>query len=359
MIFVTGFPGFLASELMVRLIEKDQSLRFLCLVQPKFKDLATQAVKTLAKRAPTAETQILLVEGDITEAGLGLADTSVFSRITRIFHFAAVYDLSVGEALAKKVNVEGTRNVLQFAKSCSALQRLDYVSTCYVSGRFTGRFQEADLEKGQVFNNFYESTKYEAERLVRAEMAKGLDATIYRPSIVVGNSKTGVTQKFDGPYFVMQWLLRQGHTAFLPRLPNPGRFSINVVPSDYVIDAMTYLASSEASVGKTFQFADPKPLTVREMIHILGIACERTVIGIPLPKGIAKWALKALPAAERFLGIPYSALDYFDHPTQYDVRETLAALSGSGIACPSFQTYAPALVRFMKAHPSLRTKALT
>jgi len=363
MIFVTGFPGFLASELMIRLMKKDQTLRFLCLVQPKFKDLATKSIHTLSKQVPSATTQILLMEGDITEENFGISPVQFESinlaSVTRIFHFAAVYDLSVEESLAKRVNIEGTRNVLHFAHKCPKLECLDYVSTCYVSGRYAGTFLEDDLEKGQRFNNFYESTKYEAEKLVRAEMRDGLPAIVYRPSVVVGNSQTGETQKFDGPYFVMQWLLRQPKTAFLPRLPHPKCYSLNVVPSDYVLDAMTYLSSLSTSVGKTFQLADPHPQSIAETIASLGQACRRRVIGIPLPKRLAKWGLKTFPSIEQFLGIPSSALDYFDHPTRYDVSNTLSALEKSGISCPHFSDYAPKLVGFMRAFPHLRTKALT
>jgi thioester reductase-like protein len=360
MIFVTGFPGFLASELIARLLEKDQNLKFACLVQPKFKALAESAIDKLSKRFSGNRSQIQIIDGDITEENLGLVKSTFDpSLVTRIFHFAAVYDLSVEEKLANLVNVEGTRNVLKFARSCPSLTRFDYVSTCYVSGRFKGVFHESDLEHGQSFNNFYESTKYEAERLVRADMEKGLPTTIYRPAIVVGNSETGETQKFDGPYFVMQWLLRQPRIAFLPRLTHPEKYFLNVVPSNYVLDAMNYLASKDSSIGKTFQLADPHPLSIQEMVHTLAIATERKVIGIPLPKKLAKFALKVLPSAERWLGIPSSALDYFDHPTRYDVSATLRALEGSGISCPRFRAYAFPLVSFMKHHPKLRTRALT
>ena len=308
---------------------------------------------------PSAIKQIRLVEGDITLPNLGISDSSILSQVTRIFHFAAVYDLSVTENLARLVNVDGTKNILDFAKQCKSLERLDYVSTCYVSGRYPGRYFETDLEKNQTFNNFYESTKFEAECLVKAEMNAGLNATIYRPAIVVGNSNTGSTQKFDGPYFVMQWLLRQPKIAFLPSLPHPERYKINVVPSNFVLDALTHLAETQDSIGKTFQLADPHPLTVEEMMRCLGMACNRRIIRVPLPKGLAKWGLKALPSLEKYLGIPYSALDYFDHPTDYDVSATLNVLKGTGINCPSFSSYAFTLVSFMEKHPHLRTKALT
>src|SRR6202000_3048246 len=101
-------------------------------------------------------------------------------------------------------------------------------------------FEERDLEKGQAFNNFYEETKHRAEILVRDRMRDGLPATIYRPSIVVGDSRTGVTQKLDGPYFFMRWLLRQPRYALLPVIGGADRFRFNVVPGHFVLGASVY-----------------------------------------------------------------------------------------------------------------------
>src|SRR5207247_6389267 len=134
----------------------------------------------------------------------------------------AIYDLSVSRDAGMRVNVDGTRHVLDFAERCPSLQRFHYVSTCYVSGRHHGVFGEDDLDVGQRFNNFYEETKFLAEVEVRRR--SGLPVTIYRPSVVVGDSRTGETQKFDGPYFVIQWILRQPRVAFLPVVGRPSRY---------------------------------------------------------------------------------------------------------------------------------------
>ncbi|NDG84561.1 MAG: NAD-dependent epimerase/dehydratase family protein, partial [Proteobacteria bacterium] len=273
-------------------------------------------------------------------------------------HFAAVYDLNVPEPVGQKINIEGTRNVLALIASLPSFRGLHYVSTCYVSGSHPGRFFEKDLEKGQSFNNFYESTKHEAEKLVREAMQSGLPAVIYRPAIVVGNSKTGETQKFDGPYFVLQWLLRQGRNAILPSLGDPTRYRINLVPSDFVLDAMAHLSQKPSSIGKTFQLADPAPLTIAEVVATLARDSGRNLISIPLPRGLAKFAVGSIPGLEKWMGIPRSALDYFMHPTDYDVSETVKHLEGSGIACPQFSSYSRVLVDFMKQHPGVRSQAM-
>ena len=215
MIFITGFPGFLATELMKRIVLQKPDARFLCLIQPKFQLLAEEQ----KARFPAGSVQFVL--GDIVEADLAIKTGALDQTIDEIFHFAAVYDLNVAEAPAIKINVTGTENMIAFANKQSELKRFHYISTCYVSGRHAGLFCETDLDVGQSFNNFYESTKFEAEKRVRQAMVKGLKATIYRPAVVVGNSHTGETQKFDGPYFIMQWLLRQPGLAILPRLCHP------------------------------------------------------------------------------------------------------------------------------------------
>jgi thioester reductase-like protein len=354
---ITGFPGFLGTELMDRLL-RNSDARFLALIQSKFLELAKLKILELEKRVPGAIQRIELIEGDITEPGLGLRNFDRKGQINRVYHFAAVYDLNVSEKLAKKINVEGTRHVLDFIETLPSLKHFHYVSTCYVSGRHDGPFSEADLEKGQSFNNFYESTKHEAEVLVRSRMNE-IPTTIYRPSIVVGDSNTGETQKYDGPYFVLQWLLRQGHFAILPQMGDPTQYTINLVPSNFVIEAMVYLSERESSIGKTFQLADPAPLTIAETVQVLAKACKRQLITIPLPKAFAKWAVGTLPGLETWLGIPRSSLDYFVHPTHYDTRETLNALKDSGIHCPPFESYVKILVEYMTANPEVRKKALT
>ncbi len=209
-VLITGFPGFLGSALLPRVLDRTGG-RAVCLVQPKFMAMAERRAAELAQREPALAGRIELVHGDITQPGLGLDEAalrSVVADTTELWHLAAVYDLAVPRPLGMRVNVEGTRNVLDVAERCTRLERLQYFSTCYVSGRYAGPFAEEDLEVGAPFNNFYEETKHLAEVEVRRAMSRGLPATIYRPSIVVGDSHSGETQKYDGPYVVMQWLMR-------------------------------------------------------------------------------------------------------------------------------------------------------
>src|SRR6185436_2008360 len=153
---------------------------------------------------------------------------------------------------------------------------------------------------------------------VRKRMRDGLPATIYRPSVVVGDSVTGATQKYDGPYFVMQWMLRQPRIAILPVVGRPKRYTFNMVPRDFVSRAIEHLSARRESIGKTYALADPEPLTVDETIDAIASATGRTVIRVPLTLGLAKAAIDFVPGVYRLMRIPSPAVNYFVHPTQYD-----------------------------------------
>lgn len=349
-IFFTGFPGFLGSELLPRLLARAPQDDALCIVQPKFAALAATRVRELESARPAIAGRIRLVEGDIT-APITIAPDD----IREIYHLAAIYDLSVKRDLGIRINVDGTRNVLDFAEQCRDLRRVHYVSTCYVSGRFDGVYTENDLDRGQAFNNYYEETKFLAERDVRSRMAAGLPATIYRPSVVVGDSTTGATQKFDGPYFVMQWLMRQPRIAVLPVVGRPSRYRFNVVPRNFITDAIESLSARQETSGRCYQLADPEPMTVDETIDAVARATGRTVLRIPLTKALAKGALDYVPGVYRLMRIPSAAVDYFVHPTLYDTTNTQRDLH---LAVPRFRDYLPRLVEFVKAHPEIGSAAM-
>ncbi|HLZ39136.1 MAG TPA: SDR family oxidoreductase [Mycobacteriales bacterium] len=357
--FFTGFPGFLGSALLPRVLARSGDLRAVCLVQPRFLDQARSRVTQIEAAHPDVAGRIELVEGDITRPGLDLAARApdIRGEVVEIWHLAAVYDLSVTRELGMRVNVDGTRHMLEFAAGCPGLGRFQYVSTCYVSGSYPAVFYETDLQRGQVFNNFYEETKYLAEVAVQERMAAGLPVTIYRPSVVVGDSDTGATQKYDGPYFIIRYVLRSPKIALLPMVGNPKTFRANTVPRDFVVRAIDYLSGLKESEGKVYALADPNPLTIAEITQLIGETTGRRVVTFPVPMKLAK-AVLARPTADRLTGIPPALLDYFAHPTHYDTTRASADLAGSGISCPSFRSYVDKLVEFVKAHPEFGSAAM-
>lgn len=343
-VFFTGFPGFIGARLIPRLLELQKDTTFHCLVQEKFLPAAHESVAALAASHPRTTGRIRLVTGDITAPGLGVPASeakALAKGLTGAFHLAAVYDLAVARDTALRINVEGTRNVLEFLGSAGKLARLDYISTAYVSGTAVGVYRETDLDVGQKFKNHYEETKFLAEVAV---VESGLPAAIYRPGIVVGNSRTGETAKFDGPYFALN---------AMRNLPSPGVFikvgsgeaRVNLVPVDFVLEAIARLSTWGGAVGKTYHLTDPSPSTAFEIEEMFSKAIGKSFVYVPVPLPIAK-LLFAPKQVQRLFGMPSQTLDYFDHPCMYDASNATRDLKRFGVACPPFTDYVQTLVSF-------------
>jgi len=357
-LLLTGFPGFLGSALLPRLLARREGVRAICVVQPQHLATAQRRVREIEAAHPHTLHRVELVEGDITAQDLGIdpAARDVLGEVNEVWHLAAIYDLTVAEGVARRVNVGGTARVLEFCRSRPQFSRLQYVSTCYVSGRYQGEFTEDALDEGQTFYNHYESTKFEAEMLVRTAMADGLPATVYRPGIVVGDSRTGETQKYDGPYFVAAFLRRQPRVAALPAVGDSVKTSL--VPRDFVIEAMDQLSVLDRSVGRTYALTDPNPPTARQVANVFARHLGKRVIWVPLPLGITRAVLGSVPGLERLLGLPAELLDYFASSTTYSTANTIADLAGTGLECPPFESYAGRLLDFMVDHPEIDSSAM-
>jgi len=358
-LLMTGFPGFLGSALLPRLLARREGVQAVCVVQPHHLDTAEQRLRSIEAAHPEIAGRTVLVTGDITRPELGVdpAHAELLGQVTEVWHLAAVYDLAAPAELAQRVNVDGTARVLEFCWGRPSFERLQYVSTCYVSGRYQGRFTEDMLDEGQSFHNHYDSTKFAAEKLVREAMGQGLPATIYRPGIVVGDSKTGETQKYDGPYYVARFLRRQPlPVAVLPAVSED--HTTSVVPRDFVIEAMDQLSVLETSVGRTYALTDPAPPTNREVAELFADHLGKRLAWVPLPLGLTKTALTHVPGLERLLGLPAETIDYFEAPTTYATDHTVADLAGTGVACPPFATYAGRLLDYMQEHPEIDASAM-
>lgn len=344
-LFMTGYPGFIATRLLRELVKR-QSLDpiYLLVLRTPDQRFIKQAEGEVKRNLP--DLPITLVEGDISQPHLGIQDETLLKKMKEEegewWHLAAVYRLDVGEDLAKQVNIEGTKNVLTLAKQCAGLKRLHYVSTAYVSGDREGPVLEEELfdVSKQGFKNFYESTKHAAEVLVRQAMTD-LPVTIYRFGVVVGDSRTGETVKFDGPYFLLRFLKRWGKVPVPHVGPMTSRF--NMVPVDFVVQASATIAARSDTVGKAFHIVDSAPWTSGE--HYRAFAKE---LGCPRPRGSIPKGLMSLLARPRFvqklLGFPHEAVVYMNHGADYNCRQTLAVLKEEGISCPNVGDYLKTLV---------------
>jgi nucleoside-diphosphate-sugar epimerase len=348
---LTGYPGFLATPFVEGLLASHPDLELSLLVQGSYTRLARERLGELPEASRQRAT---VIEGDLTVQGLApvLANAQDFAHI---FHFAAAYDLTVGTEVAERVNQLGTKNILEFSLKQQDLERFHHISTCYVSGKRETKFGEHDLPDASLeFNNEYERTKCLAEiEARRTASEQGLPLTVYRPAIVLGDSTTGMTQKYDGLYFVIRWILKQPGIAVLPTVMGSDRFEVNVVPRDFVIASLLALWSLSETKGETFHLSDPKPLRVPELLSLIEKATQKKIIRLPLPLFAAKGALKFVPGVERLMEIPPQAIDYFVHPTRYTCTRTREVLHRLGVHCPPLKTYMANLVEFVRQNPSI------
>jgi len=342
---LTGYPGFIGRRVAAKLLEGDEDVHITALVESRMADQAAKLAQPWGER-------LEVVVGDIGEPRLGLSDPD-WGRLTEavdtVFHLAAIYDLAVPLALAQKVNVGGTGNVLDFCLACEGLRRHVYVSTAYVAGTRRGVVYEHELVLGQDFKNHYESTKFQAEVWVRERMGD-IPTTILRPAIVVGDSETGETEKFDGPYYLLRSIAQATRHGRPPAQFGRADAPFNVVPVDYVVAGMVAAARDDVMAGETLHLVDPEPLSAHELLTQL----SREYGGRP-PKGrIPPWvvanALRLSQVRKIFSDTPRESIAYLNHPVAFDTRRAVELLAPHGLRPPNFREYVKPMVAFFAAH---------
>ena len=350
--FITGFPGFIADRLLERLARKQS--RFILLVQPSWLDRARHEIDRIAGLTGRPPADFQIVQGDISRPELGLSPADhelTRNQTTRIFHLAALYDLAVEREPAMRVNVDGTRNMVQFARSVPSLQHFHHVSTCYVAGKREGAILETELHHEAGYRNYYEESKCLSELEVES-VKNDLPVTIHRPSVVCGDSRTGETVKYDGVYYLILYLLKWPSLSSL-NIGNQ-RVSLNLVPVDFVVDAMAALAFDRNAIGKTVQLADPAPLTTSELFNTIAQSLNGKRSRITAPASWVRFFLM-LPPSPKITGLPHHAVPYFFVRQLYDTAQAQTLLAPHGIKCPPFPSYVDQIVDFVKAHPELAT----
>ena len=330
---------------MARLLE-EKDVSVVALVEPRMVEAATAAA------AEIDADRVEVLAGDISERRLALGEKElgrVTKDVRRVYHLAAIYDLAVPIEAAQRVNVDGTGNVLELCAAAKGLERLIYVSTAYVAGRRQGVVYEHELVMGQEFKNHYESTKFQAEVWVRDEMAK-VPTTILRPAIVVGDSKTGETQKFDGPYYILR-AIAETERAGRPMMQfGRGDAPFNVVPVDYVVEAIATAGAMPEAEGETFHLVDPEPLTSAELVRVLAREYGAREPKGRIPPSVVMAAMRVALVRERFGDTPRESIAYLNHPVVFDTRRTVDLLGAQGLTPPNFGEYVGPMVGFYREH---------
>jgi len=350
-VFITGFPGFIAGRLIERLAAA--GARLLLLVQPSLLERARQDLERITLRQDIPVNAFRILPGDITAENLGLSlrDLEIARHETNsIFHLAALYDLAVPRELGLQINVGGTKQVNAFARRLRNLRRYHYVSTCYVAGRRKGVILETELAHEAGFRNFYEESKHLAELEVEA-LKTELPVTIHRPAVVCGDSQTGETGKYDGIYYLIHYLLKMPRFVSLLNIGNR-QVSLNLVPIDFVVEAMSALAQDDQAIGKTLQLADHRPLTTHALFNEIAREVNQSGSRITIPARVVEFTLM-LPPSPAITGLPHPAVPYFFLKQTYDTTQSKALLDKHGVVCPPFSDYVRNIVEFAAKHPQL------
>jgi thioester reductase-like protein len=344
-LFCTGAGGFIGRYILSHYLEKEDCDVHL-LEHGRFRE-RLEAFLDQEISDPAQRKRVKVFSGDISQPGLGLEPTvrdELKQRVTHVIHLAALYNLSAPRDISMRINVDGTRHLLDFLGELPSLQRLGHASTIAVAGKHTETFREDDLDLGQAFENNYDETKFLSEKLVR-ERRDAIPTVILRPTTVVGHSKTGAIEKIDGPYYALGMIARNMHYV----IPNTEGNRFQFAPVDFIADAFYHLFEDEESVGKVFHLVDPEPVTYLEF---LDLACEAMGKRKPLLKLPVAWMrpMGRLPGFERLTGVPREALEHSFLALDFDRTNVAPALAKHGISCPTVSSYIDVMVDYFVEH---------
>ncbi|WIT12353.1 SDR family oxidoreductase [Paucibacter sediminis] len=358
--FVTGATGFIGKRLVKKLLTRRGSTVYFLLRQE-----SAEKLPELLEYWGVAKTRAIPVYGDLTAKKLGVSAEQIKAlkgSIDHVYHLAAVYDLKADEESQIRANIDGTRSMVEFAQAIDA-GHVHHVSSIAAAGLYEGVFREDMFDEAENLDHPYFSTKHESEKIVRKECKKPW--TVYRPAMVVGDSTTGQMDKIDGPYYFFKPIqrLRQILPPWMPSIGLEGG-RVNIVPVDFVVDALDHISHQQKKSGGCFHLVDPVGYRVGDVLDIFSKAAHApkmnlfvnaALLGF-IPKSVKKGLMALAPvrrirnAVMKDLGLPEDMLTFINYPTRFDCRETEAALKGSGVACPNLKDYAWRLWDYWERH---------
>lgn len=358
--FITGATGFIGRRLVAKLLERaGSSIFFLA------REAERERLDDLYEFWGCDDSRVKPVFGDLTEDLLGVSAVDrkkLAKKTTHFFHLAAIYDLSADAESQLRVNVEGTRNTVRFAEAIGA-KHFHLFSSIASAGMFEGLFREDMFEEAEGLDHPYFRTKHDSEGIVRRECK--IPWRIYRPAIVVGDSRTGEMDKIDGPYYFFKLIqkMRKMLPSWMPTIGIEGG-RINVVPVDFVVHAVDHIAHLKGEDGKCFHLVDPLPMRVGDLLNTFARAAHAPEMTMRInaalfsfiPRHMRKALLALTPvrrirhAVMKDLGLPDDMFQFVNYPTRFDCRETTRALKGTGIAVPPLDSYAWRLWDYWERH---------
>ena len=359
--FVTGATGFIGKFLVKNLLKRSGTIFVL---------VRKNSIKKLEALYPwwgldEKQKRIVPVVGDLAKPKLGIAAADIAKmkgKVSHLFHLAAIYDLSADAESQRVANIDGTRNAVELAEAIKA-GCFHHTSSIAAAGLYDGTFREDMFEEAEELDHPYFRTKHDSEAIVRNECKTPW--RVYRPGMVVGHSQTGEIDKIDGPYYFFKLIQKMRDT--LPKwMPTVGIEGgrINVIPVDYVVNAMDYIAHKKGLDGGCFHLTDPEPMRIGEILNMFAKAAHAPQMTMRLnakmfsfiPSYIVQGMMQVAPVRRarnqilNDLGIPKDIFGFINYPTKFDNRDTVKALKGSGIAVPKLETYAWRLWDYWERH---------
>ena len=351
-VLLTGGTGFVGVQLLARYLERTDRHVY-ALVRAEDEEAAEKRLRdklsTLLGDDSLAD-RVTALPGDVEQSGLGMSAEKrelLVQEVGAIVHAAASVTFELPLDASRRINVEGTRRVLELARECRDLERFSYISTAYVAGDHNGEFGEDDLEVGQDFRNPYERSKFEAERLVRRSR-RGLPIQIFRPSIIVGEAESGWTDSFNVLYSPLRAFAR-GHMPFVPARQ---KAPVDVVPVDYVADAIFELAQRPVEGTETYHLvAGKEATTVEEIVGLASKELDRPLpLVVPPPfyrrlmHPVIMWRSKG--GRRRALQRMEAFFPYFSMKVRYRNERTRRLLEPEGIRVSPIKDYFGRLIEF-------------
>jgi NAD(P)-dependent dehydrogenase (short-subunit alcohol dehydrogenase family) len=357
---VTGASGFIGKRLVRALLDRPGAVVYFIMRNPS-------AARVNALRAfwNADASKVIPIEGDLTQPELGVSKSNIkklAGKIDHVYHLAAIYDLEADPQAEMTANVEGTRNAVKFAEAVGA-RLFHHVSSIAAAGMYDGVFREDMFVEATRLDHPYFNSKHLAEKVVRTECS--VPWRVYRPGIVVGDSKTGEMDKIDGPYYFFK-LIQKMRRLLPPWMPTIGIEGgrINIVPVDFVVAALNHLSHLKGQDGKCFHLTDPEPRRVGDILNIFARAAHAPEMAARVnaslfsfvPDAVKKSLMALAPvrrvknAVMKDLGLPADMFRFINYPTRFDCREAEKLLKPAGITVPAIETYAWRLWDYWERH---------
>jgi len=349
--FVTGASGFIGKRLVGKLLARRGAVVYFLMREKG----AARKIKALHSYWGADESQAIPIIGDLTSPMLGVSKADqkkLANNIEHFFHLAAVYDLKAGAEEQIATNIEGTKHAVALANAIHA-ECFEHVSSIAAAGLYEGVFREDMFDEAENLEHPYFQTKHDSEAIVRRDSK--IPWRVYRPGLVVGDSKTGEMDKIDGPYYFFKLIqrMRQILPPWMPTIGIEGG-RINIVPVDFVVDAIDHIAHQKGHEGKAFHLVDPTPMRVGDVLNTFASAAHAPAFTMRInaalfgfvPRSLKKGMMALTPvrrirnAVMSDLGLPPDIMSFVNYPTRFDCRDAQAALKDSGIEVPALDSYA-------------------